>query len=339
MDQEPTTGGRIPDIHLTGPIADCGEQLGEIWRDVLRQGAESVAATSRPWWQTPAAGGLLERYAPHLPDLYRGMARGAGLRDDQVGTRASTEADGCTSFAITPAITRDGIPICGQTKDTPTDRLARFRVLRLACTDAPQALTLTYPGWLFGHGFVSGGCAIFRNSLYGPSPKSGLRYGVFGLLALHCRTVEEVATLAETHGFDETAHVAVADSEGGVIGIENTGDGLRILKPEGGLYTHANAICMPDIATNESTNTYFEREESLHRQSRLRTRLKVDNGRLTAALALAALTDHDGYPVSICRHQNDSACTTAAVVAEPTRGLLHCTLGHPCSNLPHTYSL
>lgn len=339
MATEQPGDGRIPDIHVTGSIADCGEQLGEIWRDVLRQGAEAVPAQSRPWWQTSAAGALLDRYAPHLPDLYRGMARGAGLRDDQVGTRATAEAGGCTSFAITPAITRDGVPISGQTKDTPVERLARYRVLRLACTDAPQALTLTYPGWLFGHGFVAGGCSIFRNSIYGPASSGGLKYGVFGLLALHCRTVAEVAALAEADGMDECVHITVADSQGGVIGIENTGDGVRILQPEGGLYAHANAIRVADLAVNEGTSTYFEREDSLNREARLRARLEVDRGRLTPALALAALTDHVGYPVSICRHQNDDACTTAAVIAEPTRGRLHCTLGHPCSNLPHTYSL
>jgi len=331
--------GGVPEIHVAGSAADCGEQLGEIWRDVLRQGAERVPPASRPWWQTGHTAKLAARYAPHLPDLYRGMARGAGLRDDQVGTRAVAESAGCTSFAIAPEVTQDGEPISGQTKDTHVNRQEQFRVLRLACTDAPMALTLTYPGWLFGHGFVAGGCSIYRNNLYSPPPASGLKYAVMGLLALHCRTVAEVAELMHREGCAETFHIAVADSYGGIIGIENTVDGLRVLEPTDGIYAHANAICADDIAASEIEDAYFKRPDSLHRQARLREQLAADSGRITATMAMAALADHDGYPESICRHQSESTTTTAAVVAEPTRGLLHCTLGHPCSNSPCSYSL
>jgi hypothetical protein len=51
------------------------------------------------------------------------------------------------------------------------------------------------------------------------------------------------------------------------------------------------------------------------------------------------LADHDGHPVSICRHPHAghgdnilpaSGRTVAAMVAEPNRGRFHLCCGNPC---------
>ena len=76
----------------------------------------------------------------------------------------------------------------------------------------------------------------------------------------------------------------------------------------------------------------------MHREARVRARLEPDNGRLTAQLAYCAMTDHVGFPQSVCRHEA-KAQTTSFVAAEPTRGLLHVCRGQPCRNWPRTYRL
>jgi hypothetical protein len=75
---------------------------------------------------------------------------------------------------------------------------------------------------------------------------------------------------------------------------------------------------------------------------RLRELLEAERGRLTAQRAMMCLADHSHYPWGLCRHPADAEPgfrTTAAVVVEPTRGLLHVTRGNPCSNWPTTYAL
>jgi hypothetical protein len=56
---------------------------------------------------------------------------------------------------------------------------------------------------------------------------------------------------------------------------------------------------------------------------------------------MMCFADHSHYPLGICRHIDgvDIGCTTAAVVVEPTRGLLHVTRSNPCANWPVTYTL
>jgi len=85
-----------------------------------------------------------------------------------------------------------------------------------------------------------------------------------------------------------------------------------------------------------------EKDCSRFREAHLRKLLNDERGRLTAAKAMMCLADHVGYPHSLCRHLiagEPRFCTTAAVVAEPTKGLLHVTRGNPCANWPASYSV
>ena len=41
------------------------------------------------------------------------------------------------------------------------------------------------------------------------------------------------------------------------------------------------------------------------------------------------LTDHSGYPTSICRHDGDSL-TVASLISEPDERRLHVAVGNPC---------
>lgn len=333
----------MPLIECEGTALECGEQLGGIWKATLLLESRQFKG-GRPWWRSRCYSPLVEKYCPHLPDVFRGMAKGAGIDENALGERALDEeaAAGCTSFALAPEVTLEGIPISGQTKDPSVARARELLVLRMKMSDAPSMLTLTYAGssWLFGHGFVEGGTAIFRNAMYMDKPSSGgLPYAIWGLLALHCTTIDELIELTDRHGVGEAFHVVVADGRGGIVGIEGGQGGIAYLRPEQGIYVHANAVLSDGRLRETEKDGLFTRADSVHRGQRLMERLRVDRGRLTSQLAYGALCDHDGHPLSVCRHQNMQACTGAAVIAEPTRGLLHVTRGAPCRNWPRTYSL
>lgn len=332
----------MPLVECEGTARECGEQLGNSWKPALRLEA-AQAEGGQPWWKSRRFAALVEEYTPHLPDVFRGMARGADIDENTLGSLAPKEDlnAGCTSFALAPEATLEETPISGQTKDPSVARAREMLVLRMKMSDAPSMLTVTYAGssWLFGHGFVKGGTAIFRNNLYIDPSSGGLPYAIWGLLALHCATVGEVMELTDHHGVGEAFHVVVADGRGGILGIEGGCGGIAYLQPEQGIYVHGNAVLSDGRLRETEKDGLFTRADSVHRGKRLMERLRVDRGRLTSQLAYGALCDHDGYPVSICRHQSTQAHTGAAIIAEPTRGLLHVTRGAPCQNWPRTYSL
>lgn len=342
---------RIPELRISGSSLEAGQQLGAVWKEPLRTEA-AVHEEGTPWWRHAPYRSLMERYAPHLPDLYRGMAMGAGLSEDQVAARVSestgdsgsardgTGPSGCTSFAVAGKATRDGKPIAGQTKDISRARGRHFVVLALRLEDSPHsALTLTYPGWLYGHGYVAGGCALFRNSLYVEPPDTGMPPVVWGLLALHCPSVEDVMRMTRDHGVNSAMHVTVVDESGGIMGIEHGKAGTVFLEPDEGIYAHANAVVEnPALRATESDHTYFHREDSVLRRRVLRETLSKQSGRLTAPLCYASLMDHTGYPTSICRHQSESAMTCAVVIAEPANRQLHVARGPVCMHWPRVHA-
>ncbi len=130
----------------------------------------------------------------------------------------------------------------------------------------------------------------------------------------------------------------MADEKGGIAGIEIGKGGVGICRPKGGIYVHANAVRSgKKLLAHEQTKP-GGRENSLHREARMRAQFEPEVGRLTAPLAMYAMADHEGFPASVCRHQ-ENGYTTSAAVAEPTRGLLHVTRGHPCQNWARTYRL
>ena len=346
----PPSEGHIPVIDASGTSYEAGVILGYAWKEALHRVAANWPAGATPWWKDRRFAKLIGRVAPHLPDLYRGMAKGASIPEERCAEPSPggppsllPPAEGCTSFAIQPAATLEGIPITGQTKDTGRQQQFRFQVLRLRLSDAPSALTVTYPGLLFGHGFVAGGCSIFRNALYAGTSEGQLEYQVWGLLALHCRTVDDVVEMTRRHGVMTSGHCMVADERGAAAGIEFGRGGMAILQPKRGLYVHANAVRSGKRLRQYESCAPGEHkafiESSVKREKRLRERLEPDLGRLTPQLAFMGLCDHDNYPTSICRHDGLRATTTAAIVVEPTRRRLTCTRGAPCCHWPATHCL
>lgn len=332
--------GQVPVIEAWGPARECGRMLGAAWAESLRLEALTRPATARPWWQEARQRRVLDDYAPHLPEIYRGMAEGAGVDERVPGRSPAASTEGCTSWAVTPAATLEGVPLSGQTKDTPMDRIFRYQVLRLRPDDAPAALTLTYPGQLFGHGFVRGGCGVYRNALFAGEANGLLPFEAWGLIALHCPHVEAVREMTRQYGVHSSLHCTVADEHGGILGVEVGRSGPAFLEPGNGIYVHANAVqSVGSLRQDECCDADYTREDSLARTDRLTQRLTAGYGHLTPQVIQAALTDHVNFPRSLCRHLSPGSMTTACIIADPTRGRLHVTRGAPCQNWPVTIVL
>jgi isopenicillin-N N-acyltransferase-like protein len=339
----PEPRGPVPLLRVAGKAFDCGLQLGELWRPALRDRAESPGSGTVSILGTKAIAGLFERHAPSVIDLHRGMAKGAGIPEDRLNSlfpAGAGLADGCTSFAVQPAATRDGKPLSGQTKDTGAERIEQYQVLALRIENGLHLLTLTYPGWLFGHGFAAGGCAIFRNSISCGNPGGKLPYDVWGLLAQTCPTVDDVRKLTLDHGVMEGFHCVIADERGGILGIEAGRTGYAFLGPENGLYTHTNHVMSGPPLSDIEDPPIYGIDGSEHRQKRLLELLARKAGQITGRSAFSALADHTNYPNSICSNDRaNGGLTTAAVVAEPLSRLMHVCRGLPCNNPPVTYHL
>jgi isopenicillin-N N-acyltransferase-like protein len=69
---------------------------------------------------------------------------------------------------------------------------------------------------------------------------------------------------------------------------------------------------------------------------------RVSDGRVSLDDAKALLSDHEGFPTSICRHPNDDPKTgwqrsVISIILEPQENRMHVSNGNPCENVYETY--
>jgi len=355
--------GTVPLIALEGSAFDCGAQYVQIVRQKY-PGFRDYLNPLADWNHLPKeTEKLFEKHAPFLLDIVRGMLHAdipdakvppasgnpaAGTVEGAAGGQAAGEVagevgGGCTSFSVAPSLTLDGRPISGQTKDTVAQSAQLYIVLRMRIRSGPAILVLAYPGELLGYGLWSTGMTLFRNALYSSAGgESGLTMVQWGLLALSMSSIDEAAELAIRHGIKDAGNCLLSDPAGQSVSVEFNKGGVSLIPAEDGLSVHANHPLGKKTAPFLSIPHPAIRENSFYRQRRLRELLQAQRPRLTAQSALMALSDHSQYPAGICRHLFEDRpgwCTTAAVIAEPKKGLLHVTRGQPCSNWPITHTL
>jgi len=335
-----TPEGVIPLISVEGTAYECGRSYAEIVQERY-PGYRTYLDRARDWQSLPRhVERLFETRAPHILDVHRGILDASGRSDPG---EKPPEARGCTSFGVSGAVTLDGQPISGQTKDTAVESAALFIVLRMRIQGAPDILTLAYPGEVLGYGMWSTRMSLFRNDL--PSKgagEGGLTMVQFGFLALSGGSTEEALDLADRFGISGSGNCLVSDGEGVSVSVEFNCGGVGLVPARNGIATHANHPESDKTAPFEDYPDEVEKENCRYRMHALWRFLDAERGRLTPQKCLALLADHTRFPRGICRHMiggRTDHCTTAAVVAEPTRGKLHVVRGPVCMNWPVTYAL
>ncbi len=348
----------LPKITLRGTPFEIGKEYGELARvRILLHLAnqKSIIANLRPdepeWWRAEVRRHLpvYEEMAPHFVEEMQGLAAGAeidlddvlllNIRDELVVAGKPVFAEQCTSFGCRGSATLDGQPILGQTKNTAAISKDLYVVISMRQQGRPDLLQMPYAGEFGVFGLSSAGMSCFGNSLYVRGRGRGrIPFSLFRRLVLEANSVDDVIALVDKHGLTAPGNLTMGDGRGRIVAIESTDHGHAIVEPKNDILVHANHIDSP-LARWE-TYEEPERTGSHRRQQRLMELFEAERGRLTAPIAMRCLMDHSNYPLSICRHPfgESNAQTTAALVVEPARGLLHAIRGLPCRGWPATYT-
>lgn len=341
---------RYPLVEATGPPRELGRQHGEQARlkivgfvgwmcDTFRLRQQELARHARSFKP------LFEKHCPRLMEEMDGLAEGAGisieaamacqLRGELV--RSSTEA--CTTFVLGPQVTSNGEVLIGQTSDMD-DELRDFAyVLHLHPEDRPEVIMWTFGGMLGYHGLNEHGVAHFANSLGGgPGWQPGLSHYPLKRLMLEQRDVAAVRELMNSYPVCSSGNYVLCDGAGSILDIELTTDGPSEITDAGqGFIAHSNHfLCAPHACPENDADSL---PDSFPRLDRIRSLIRQKAGSLDVDSMKSILADHDGHPVSICRHPHkgqgnamlpNSGRTVAAIIAEPASGRFHIASGNPC---------
>ena len=369
---------RYREIDVGGTPRELGRQLGEAAGEeirgfcaiamervnrtvpITREAALDVARSSIP---------IAERYAPDMVDEMRGTAEAARVSLEelmllQVRNQLKPVDAGCTSFSIGQPLRSERIVAQNWDADPALDEFTI--VLTRRPVGKPAFMTITQAGLIAYIGFNSEGIGVCANTLPAPSRRLGVPH-YFVLRGIYeASSLNGAIDAVDRADRAIPANIMMTTPEG-PANLEVTLGAVYVLKGDGcGLVTHTNHCRHPDlVAINDSFPELIQSHSRQERIDRLLASLSNGDGRDTAGGAQqiikpgqsvkptheatvlelqSALSDHDNYPRSICRHVNDDQPTgfwqtVFSVIIEPERSQMQITRGTPCSHPYETYRI
>jgi isopenicillin-N N-acyltransferase-like protein len=211
-------------------------------------------------------------------------------------------------------------------------------MLRLKPVNKPEILMWTFGGMIGYHGMNSTGVAHFANALGGgPDSAMGLPHYPVKRMMLECDHVDQVARLLRTVPLASNGNYVLCDGHGNLLDIEATTAGPEIITgPQAGFLAHTNHYLCSRYARRENFAKSWK--DSFPRLDRMNSLVRSKFGALSVDDIKTFLTDHNGYPTSICRHDGNSQ-TVASIISEPGRRRMHVAVANPCRNRYVTYEL
>jgi isopenicillin-N N-acyltransferase-like protein len=284
----------------------------------------------------------MEAYAPDLVEEVRGIAAGARVPFAEallVNVRAEVMGmtdGGCTAFAVDRAATADKAILAGQNLDQNRLNQGLLVVLQIEPDHGPSMLMCTFGGLVGYSGLNSAGVAAFQNALSTPAWRaSGIPHYFMKRRLLEQTTLSGCLDAVARARTCSSGNYVLADRDA-VVDVEVTPDGYAVVAPAESVVVHANHFVSPELVPQEALLPSLP--DSACRAPRMADLIARRRGQHTVATLRAILRDHDGYPTSICRHQN-GMISIAAMVADPDHGALHVAAGNPCENAFATYRL
>jgi isopenicillin-N N-acyltransferase-like protein len=353
---------RFRELEVRGAPREMGRQLGEAAREEVRtfvdlvverfnvgrtarvnpRAALDVAADSIPY---------AERYAPDSMEELRGIAEGAGITLEQamlINVRnqlgAVAPPEGCTSVLIEPRASASGNGLVAQNwdNDPATDDFSV--VLTRRPTGKPAMMSFTRPGEMAYIGLSSAGIGMVLNAMPGAQRRTGVPW-YFVLRAMYEAQDLEGAVGAAERAERTIPANTVLTAAGGGADIEVMIDAVRVLKADArGTLVHTNHCVHPELVCINDRYPSGIFGQSFPRKTRGEAIIGSSDSPVTVAQIQQLLSDHDGYPTSICRHPNDDPATgwqrtVVSVIVEPAAGRMYLTRGNPCENPYEVYHL
>ena len=355
MDSQPIRENIVTLIDLAGSPRSMGEAFGEQLRDSVRElyaiRLRSALLQAHEHGRRDATEEDLLRVAraslritadfdPTSADEMEGIARGAGLRVEQVvAMNGLTDLrdvlswwdggelfGGCTSIVAQADVTRDGRLLAGQTWDLGTDNMPFVVAVRRAPTSGPSSICLTIAGCLPFLGVNDAGLAVGTTNLRTRDARPGVVYVTLIDLALRARSVAEAvrsigpAPRAGGHFF------YVADASGSAVALECTAMDLHATNVRSGVFVHTNH-CL--AAAHAPLDIDAANPSSRARLHRMTTLANGARGALDSEALKAFFADTSTGSLAICRDDIDGTSTNAAAVLSPETRTLHACQGLP----------
>jgi isopenicillin-N N-acyltransferase like protein len=353
---------RLPFIEIAGPPRERGRQYGEQACERIERSiawySEQFSATASLSWDVVLANArrweaLVEAYLPDAVEEMQGIAEGSGFRYEEIlalngrgelssGNPFAEEHEGCSSYSILPEAAGDGHAYCGQNWDWRSAILDTVVMLRIEQPGLPTILMQVEAGQVGRQGANSAGIGLNANGLGARfGSKLGMPQPYIRRKILNAWDLNEALEAVFRSQQALCTNLLFSHRDGFAIDLETTPGRHGWGYPTDGVLVHTNHFRYFVPKQIEGSYRYVS-PDSLYRAERIervlaRSREAV-TGEAMRALIREALSDHFGYPDSVCNHRNgndpwwDQNETVASSIVDLTTGEYWIAHGRPCEN-------
>lgn len=351
-------------VDLKGTYRDIGLQYGESCAEGIKENIQLWVEMIQAYYPQATKNRMValaqqflesyKTYTPELVDELEGIAEASGSSFEEIlFLQVKSEllfnfpnelfgSEGCTSFAVTGDATRNGETIAGQNWDW-FPRSSPL-LIRVQPTGGRKFIALTLPGMLGICGINEAGIAHQANAITTIKSRIGIApYGGIHQEVLTQKNIADmIGVLYKIHNASADNYL-MASAEGDIIDVELTADGIEVLYPKQDFCVHTNHLLAErfkpiDKAGLVTPNSYL-------RFARLNKLIHQNYGQLTVDSFKKLLSDHNGYPDSICRHVDEEdppqlhRITRASMISVPGEQKLYVANGQPCENEYYEYEI
>jgi isopenicillin-N N-acyltransferase-like protein len=287
-------------------------------------------------------------YPEHIEEL-EGYAEGAGLKFDTVwamtvdfpgGGRGRT---GCTDIAVNSDWTKDDVVYAVHNEDVCPYNLIDMSIARIKPDDEPGFIGLCYGGMWPTAGMNAEGISLTGNALVPNDTRIGIPKIVPCRKVLRETGIYGALRAAMPEGRGHSFNNIVCDPNGEIYSLEGSRTTFDALYAEDGWLIHTNHYLSPKMWKFE--DNMHTRFSSILRYNRARKLFKKELGSVEISTFKRVLSDHVGYPESICRHADpklsveEQTQTIFSVAFDLTNKVAWINAGNPCQGAYKKYVL
>ena len=355
----------IPVITVSGSPYNLGFQHGTKAKEAIKKNVsfyldhwKYFAGVSRDQVLQDASKFIpyIEMFDTELIEELKGIADGAGRQFEEILAlnarwelnyaynkwaipKAFIPAE-CTAFAVIPGATTNKHTYIGQNWDyNPYGLLLIVHVLQ---EQKPNIVMSIEAGTIGQKGFNSAGIGIVQN--YMQCETDSFQLGLPTLIKeraiLNSKSLPECLKILTGFEGPNSANLVIAHRDGEAINVECAPSDEFFLYPENNVLVHTNHFLSPNLKVKDTGKNRVP--DTILRNSRASRLLQEKSGAIKVDTLKEVLSDHFGYPQSICRHRmeslnpNEQSETCTSVIIDLTEGEMLYTDGPPCC---HDYKL
>ncbi len=286
-------------------------------------------------------------YPEHIEEL-EGYAEGAGLKFDTVWAMTvdypgGGRGRGCTDIAVNSEWTKDDLVFAVHNEDVCPYNILDMAISRIKPDDEPGFIGLCYGGIWPTAGMNAEGISLTGNALNPNDTGIGIPKIVPCRKVLKESGIYQALKAAMPEGRGHSFNNIVCDSNGEIYSLEGSRTAFDALYADEGWLVHTNHYLSPKMwKFEENLHTRFS---SIVRLNRARRLFKTELGKVDIPTFKRVLSDHVGFPESICRHgdpelaEEDQTQTIFSVAFDLTNKVAWVNAGNPCQGEYRKYPL